>query len=225
MSLPIKETPKKIRNMGEPHVECLVLLDTSGSMSPDAAQLKEGLQLLADGINSDDTARGRVELGIITFDDEARVAEGFGPMSRFEMPQMETGGMTAMHAAVKLGLQKIEERKTEYKKAGTAYYRPWMFLLTDGGANDNDSGEFEELKDAQKGRHVLFFPVGIGESVDYSLLKSLNIENVCLKADRENLTGCFRWLSDSMSVVSDSHPGDKVTLPAPTDYGLIQITT
>ena len=128
--------------------------------------------------------------------------------------------MTAMHAAVELGLSELEARKDQYKANETAYYRPWMFMLTDGGANDADNGSFDRLLQSQRDKHCTFFPVGIGEHVDKNLLKSLKADGVILTASKENFKGAFVWLSNSLSRTSSSNPGQKVPLANPGDFQL-----
>ena len=207
-----------IENGGETHQPCVVLVDTSTSMGSVKDQLQGGLEALAEAL--DEQARGRVEFCVISFDDEARILVPFGPAYDFETPRIDCGGMTAMHAAVELGLGEIEARKKQYKANGTAYYRPWMFMLTDGGANDADNGSFALLLQSQRDRHCTFFPVGIGEQVDKDLLKSLKEDGKILTASKENFKGAFVWLSNSLIRTSSSNPGQSIILPAPADFQL-----
>ena len=207
-----------IENGGEIHLPCVVLIDTSGSMARVKKQLEDGLATMAEAL--DDQARGRVEFCVISFDDEARILVPFGPAYDFEVPRFDCDGMTAMHAAVDLGLGELEARKDQYKANNTAYYRPWMFMLTDGGANDSDNGAFGRLVQSQTDRHCTFFPVGIGDQVDKELLKSLRTDGHILTASKEDFSGAFLWLSNSLSRTSSSNPGQKVVLAKPGDYQL-----
>lgn len=222
--LNFKEYPRNgsgnspIENGGEMHLPCVVLVDTSSSMSRDRAQLHQGLVELGEAL--DEQARGRVEFCIIGFDDDARVLVPFGPAYDYEAPDIECKGMTAMHKAVECALNELEIRKSQYKENKTSYYRPWIYMLTDGGANDTDNGAFERLVQSQKDKRCIFFPVAIGEDADKELLKSLNEEGVVLKASRENFKNSFVYLSNSISLASVSESGTKVTLPNPNDYQL-----
>lgn len=205
-------------NRTEMHVPCVVLLDTSSSMAGVKNQLEKGLDTLVNSLDAQ--ARGCVEFCIISFDDEARIISPFAPVYDFETPAIDCDGMTAMHAAVKLGLSEIEARKGQYKQEHVPYYRPWIFMLTDGGANDSDNGEFNELLKSQKDCHCTFFPVAIGESADMNLLKTLRVDGLVLKASKENFEGAFVWLGNSMSRVSNSKGEKTVNLPNPGDYQL-----
>lgn len=42
------------------------------------------------------------------------------------------GGMNLLGGAVELALQKLEQRKAEYKRAGVPYYQPWLVIISAG---------------------------------------------------------------------------------------------
>lgn len=220
----IKEYPRNgeanspIENGGEMHLACVVLLDTSTSMHGTEKQLLNGLQDMYDAL--DPLAKGRVEICIIGFDDQARILKPFSPAYDDEIPRFNCEGMTAMHAAVDYGIGELDARKEQYRANHTSYYRSWMFMLTDGEPNDSDNGAFEKLVQYQEDGHCTFFPVAIGEHADTSLLKSLQVDGIVLKATKENFQNSFVWLSNSLSKVSDSDPGSKVPLSDPVEYQL-----
>ena len=226
MPISFKEYPRggasnsPIENGGEIHLPCVVLVDTSGSMGPAMSELHDGLVALGDALRDDPQALGRVEFCIIAFDDHARIVVPFGPAYDYIAPELNTGGMTAMHEAVDFALGELEARKNQYKANKTAYLRPWIFMLTDGGANDSDNGAFGRLIQSQKDKHCTFFPVGIGTEVDIDLLKSLKTDGVVFTASKENFKDAFVWLSSSLSCTSDSNPGAKVKLPDPREFQL-----
>lgn len=205
-------------NRTEMHLPCVVLLDTSSSMRSVKDQLERGLDTLVNSL--DDQAKGCVEFCIIAFDDKPRILSKFGPLYDYETLRIDCDGMTAMHAAVELGLSEIEARKGQYKQEHVPYYRPWIYLLTDGGANDPDNGEFEKLLKAQKDKHCTFFPVAIGDEADINLLKTLREDGLVFKASKENFVGAFEWLSNSMSSISNSKGEKTVTLPNPVEHQL-----
>jgi uncharacterized protein YegL len=198
---------------------CVILIDTSGSMSADQQKLVNGMEELKKYLSEDEMACSSVEVSIVTFDNEARVAEPFGPINDLCIPSINCNGMTAMHAAVDIGLKTIDKRRSEYKQYGLSSYRPWMYMLTDGGANDSDNGSFKELVRRQENQKLFFFPVAIGDTVDEKLLGSLHPDNEIFSIDRDRITKAFQWLSDSLSSVSGTKSGT-VTLSDPEDFGL-----
>ena len=211
---------KIIENPGERHLACVVLIDTSGSMENSMDQLHEGLYELGAAIKEDDYAVGITEFCIMTFNDKPSVVMPFGPAYDYEAPAISCGGSTAMHLAVDAALNEVEARKAQYKENKTSYYRPWIFMLTDGKTNDADNGVFERLIDAQNEGKCIFFPVGIGNGADYTLLKRLKNNGLVLKANRDNFKNSFEWLSSSISMVSRSSANQQVKLDDPLDYQL-----
>lgn len=212
-----------IVNAGEIHVPCVVLVDTSGSMSEAQQELNNGLKALVEALKEDPLAVGRVEFCIIGFGSEgrAKILVPFGPAYDYEAPCVVCDGPnTPMHGAVQLGLDELEARKQQYKVNGTGYMRPWMFLLTDGYPNDRDNGAFDRLRESQVEKHCTFFAVGVGDQVDRNLLKSLHKDGIVLTASKENFKNSFVWLSNSLSVASASIPGTKIELPDTRSYQL-----
>lgn len=209
-----------IENPGERHLPCVILLDTSGSMASSVGQLHEGLSELGTAIKDDDYAVGITEFCIMTFNDETRIAMPFGPAYDYKAPEIYCNGSTAMHSAIDAALNEIEARKRQYKEQRTTYYRPWIFLLSDGMPNDPDNGAFERLKEAQDLGKCLFFPVGIGNHADYELLKSLSKNKIVLKAERDNFKNAFEWLSSSISMVARSNANQVVRLEDPRNFQL-----
>lgn len=198
---------------------CVILVDTSSSMCEDQNSLISGLKELKDSIVNDEKANSTVEVCIISFNDHAKVEEVFGPPEVMNIPSVQCSGMTAMHEAVALGIDVIDKRRREYRELGISSYRPWMYMLTDGGANDSDNGSFNKLVERQKAGKLNFFPVAIGKKVDEKTLFSLRPDHMIFSIDRENITGAFEWLSDSLSSVSSIHAGS-TTLAAPQEYDI-----
>ena len=180
---------------------CVILIDTSGSMSADQQKLVNGMEELKKYLSDDEMACSSVEVSIVTFDNEARVAEPFGPINDLCIPSINCNGMTAMHAAVDIGLKTIDKRRSEYKQYGLSSYRPWMYMRR------------------QENQKLFFFPVAIGDTVDEKLLGSLHPDNEIFSIDRDRITKAFQWLSDSLSSVSGTKSGT-VTLSDPEDFGL-----
>ena len=213
----------QVENVGETHLPCVVLVDTSSSMSSVASELNQGLVLLGEALREDPQALGRVEFCIISFDDNARILVPFGPAYDYEAPTVDCNGMTAMHQAVGMALEQLEIRKQQYKDNHTSYNRPWVFLLTDGEPNDADRGEFRALLDAQRDKHCSFFPIGIGNRVNMDVLKSLiynKQKGFVLSATKENFKNCFVWLSNSLTVTSNHNPGERASIPNPHQFGI-----
>jgi len=203
----------------DPRQACVLLLDTSGSMQGERiAELNAGLQTFKDELLQDQLAVHRVDLAIISFDSTVNVVKDFGgTVESFEPPTLTAQNQTFMGKAILEALNKIEERRAQYRVYGLPHYRPWLFIITDGLPEGEPNEVVEEAKSklhaAVNGKKVAVFAVGVGD-VNLSRLKDIaGTEPLRLKGTK--FRELFQWLSASMSKVSQSKPGDVVNLPPP----------
>ena len=119
----------------DPRCACVLVLDTSGSMSGEPiSQLNQGLVEFSKALQSDSVAQSRVEIAIVTFG-PAQVKQDFMPAHSFNPPTLNSGGDTPLGDALNLAMDILHTRKQLYKENGVPYYRPWVFLITDGAPN------------------------------------------------------------------------------------------
>src|SRR5882724_2078577 len=111
----------------------ILLLDNSGSMSGQPIQqLNDGLQVFRDELFADSLAAKRVDVAIVTFG-PVRVETDFTSIQNFFAPTLSAAADTPMGAAIEKAIEMVTERKATYRANGISYYRPWIFLITDGG--------------------------------------------------------------------------------------------
>jgi len=197
-------------------VPIALCLDASGSMSGEPMrELNEGVRLFFDAIHADPIAKASAEVAIIVFSDEADVVldfQGLGGVSH--PPEIHcTGGTTNLGAGVNLALDRLEERKQQYKAAGVDYFQPWLVLMTDGQPTTS-----EHLQAAPRARELesqgklVVFPIGIGPYADMTVLAMFSKKRPPLRLKGLNFPEFFEWLSKSVVRVSQSRPGERITL-------------
>ena len=199
----------------EPRVPCLLLLDTSASMQgARIAGLNDGLITYRDELLQDALASKRVEVAIVTFGGTVRQATEFVMAGDFEPPPLVPGGGTPMGEAISLGLDLIERRKATYRENGIAYYRPWLFMITDGEPTDDWRAVVPRVHSGESTKAICFFAVAV-EGAKMSVL-----ETICARKplwlQGLKFRELFSWLSNSQQAVSRSSPGEEVPLEDPT---------
>lgn len=208
----------KYAQNAEPRCACVLLLDTSWSMNglPIEA-LNQGLQSFQQDLQEDSLARKRVEVAIVTFGNGGvRQIQDFVTAEAFTATALTPDGSTPMGEAIDLALDMIRSMKTTFKNNGIAFYRPWIFMITDGEPDAGWQPAVQRLHNEAANKGVAFFAVGV-ENANMQILSQIatpTIPAVMLKG--LNFKEMFLWLSNSMRRTSSTKVGDNVPL-APVD--------
>ncbi len=202
---------------------CVYLLDVSGSMTREDKgvraidQLSDGLKIFRESISSDSVASKRVEVAVVTFGGEVTILQDFVPVEFFNPPPLTATGMTPMGQAIDCAMDLLNARKEMYKANGISYYRPWVFLISDGEPTDsgweNAVARIHALEDNKK---LIFFVIGVEPASMSTLNRVAHPQRsaVMLKDQSHSFAELFKWLSSSMSAVSRSaESGGQIELP------------
>jgi len=230
----------------EPRCPCVLLVDTSGSMGTVVADsgrdlgynidqdgrtyravsggvsrmdmLNAGLKTYRDELLGDSLAAQRVEVSIIAFGGSVRRVTPFVSAQHFEPPQLSSDGETPMGAAILEAIDAVNERKRQYKQNGLHYYRPWIFMITDGEPTDAWQAAAAKVKEGEATKTFAFFAVAV-EGANSDILRQISVREP-LKLKGMSFRELFVWLSQSQRSVSQSKPGqeDQVKLAAPTGW-------
>ena len=196
----------------DPRVACVLLLDTSGSMSGAAIDaLNQGLKAFELDIQEDALAKRRVEIAIVTFGGSVQKIQDFISAGSFVAPTLVAEGKTPMGEAIALGIKLVKDRKAEYKTSGVLYYQPWIFLITDGEPTDEWQSAAQMVQAEVSAKALTFFAVGV-EGANMQILSDITPRT--LKLPGLKFKELFIWLSQSQKRVSGSKVGEQTALPA-----------
>ena len=200
------ETPgMNISNPQEPHLACVLLLDTSSSMSgPPIDSLNNAINTFKKQTCMDDLAKKRVDIAIIEFNDAAHLVQDFVPLDQLQPVSLSAVGCTAMGEGINLAIDKVKERNRFYASMGTPCFKPWIFMITDGMPTDDISGARQRILDEEsKGTYgkLKFWAVGVP---GYSKETIQSLTKRCIELQDADFKGIFNWLSESCSIISVS---------------------
>lgn len=215
--------------IGQPQVATVLVLDTSYSMEDfKIDQLNEGLAHFKEDVMQDELARKRVDFAIVTFGEFVTRQQDFCRIEDYNPSKLVANGSTPMGDAIQEAINMVENRKNEYKIQGIDYYRPWIFLITDGEPTDmypNDSGKWDqvisEVHNGEREGKFSFFAVGV-EPADMNVLAQIAPPSrPPLQLNKSKFKEMFEWLSRSQKAVSGSGVGEQTALP-PVAWSAVQ---
>jgi uncharacterized protein YegL len=146
--------------------------------------------------------------------------QAFVTVDRFQPPVLNADGGTPLGEAVQRALALLRERKEIYKQNGLDYFRPWIFVITDGKPTDRAwEAAADQVKAEEARKGVIFYGVGV-ENADLKVLARFSDTRPPLKLKGLLFGDLFNWLSKSLSAVAHSRPGEQAPLP-PVGWGEI----
>lgn len=200
----------------EPRCACLLLLDTSGSMGGSPIhELNAGLLAFKEELAQDSLAMKRVEIAIVSFG-PVKVETDFQTVDAWQPPILTASGDTPMGAAIVKGLEMLRQRKDDYRANAIEVFRPWVFLITDGGPTDQWQHAAALVRQGEESKGFAFFGVGV-ESANMDVLAKICVRTP-VKLAGLKFRDMFAWLSSSLSSVSASQPGSTVRIAPPSGW-------
>ena len=223
----LKLHDSELANNPNTRIPICIALDVSGSMDGKKIdELNRGVNIFLKTIFEDEITRYSADIAILTFGGTVEKVLDFGAVEDIKLPKFLARGGTPMGEAVLEALDMLEDRKKQYQKNAVTYWQPWLVLMTDGAATDGEHAlpnkvamAAEKTCDLVKNKKLTLFSIIIEPGT------SDELEKFCGKLaplDGVKFEEFFVWLSQSVSVVSESSPGTRLKLPDPTSWTTIE---
>lgn len=190
----------------------ILVLDVSGSMTQRTpygrktkiAELNEKVKMLIEYVQADPKASKITDLAIVTFGGEVQVQSGFNEVSKVEFKPLRAYSSTPMGSAINVALDMVKARKRYYLDNGMEFYRPRIFLMSDGAATDAYTAAAKRCSEMVLNKEVKMYPIWIGEGEYDYILKEFSPELApkTIKSDQMYFE-MFRSLSGSTSNPDD----------------------
>ena len=223
----LKLHDSELANNPNTRIPICIALDVSGSMDGKKIdELNRGVNIFLKTIFEDEITRYSADIAILAFGGTVEKVLDFGAVEDIKLPKFLARGGTPMGEAVLEALDMLEDRKKQYQKNAVTYWQPWLVLMTDGAATDGEHAipnkvamAAEKTCDLVKNKKLTLFSIIIEPGT------SDELEKFCGKLaplDGVKFEEFFVWLSQSVSVVSESSPGTRLKLPDPTSWTTIE---
>lgn len=204
---------------------CVLVVDTSASMAGEAIQqLNNGLQEFHKEVLNDFVASQRLEIGIVTFGNTVQTSLEPTLAQNVQMPTLSAHGGTKLVDGVRSALSMVENRKGWYKETGQNYYRPMVVLITDGepDADQDVRGLSSEVANAIAAKKFLFYSLGV-KGYNHQKLAQISSTPPPLPLEGYKFGEFFKWLSNSIGIITKSKEGDMLALPPVSGWTQIQM--
>lgn len=211
--------PKAIN---EKHGLAVLACDRSGSVSSDINEINQGLHDFGDVMKANHKSASVIDVELLSFGSDVTCEVGFRPAEEYVAPTLRASGCTAFNQAIIAAMKDIRKRKDYYKSMGISYWRPFLFVFSDGLPTDSEcEAEAKQmLQEAYDHKGVTLYVMAVGNDADVEHLRSYlpGGKGKVLKCSPTDVSEALIWYSSSMVNLSVSDPSlehmQSVPLPA-----------
>ena len=168
-------------------------------------KIHEGLKNFYDAVIDDDMACDSCESAIVTFNDRAKLYEGFSSVDEKSVPNFSSliGGNTNVTPAIRMALDLLAKQKEFYKNNKISYFQPWLVLFTDGLPTDDVSAIKRELMQMQDDDKLSVYTMALSDDPDLlNALRGFSKKQPIRCTDPKEIQRFFDFLAKSVSVVA-----------------------
>jgi uncharacterized protein YegL len=210
----------------EQRVPCGLVLDTSSSMAgSNIKEVQTKLNEILAVINENELLSRRVEIAIVTIGWDVTLLQDFTPGHLLKPVSLTAEGVTPLAEGILMMLAATLQRRKLYGRADLDFIRPFVIALTDGYSTSPEaviSQATQFIREVEAKKQIACFAFST---------KNANVEQLArmfvrepLKIKDARMKEFFAWLLRSLTVASQSLPGERLALPNPLSEGWAELS-
>lgn len=170
--------PKR-KNGPKAHLPVAILIDKSGSAEDIRTLLNKCTEKLIRTMQQEVAFHGIVELYVAFYSSNYVVACDFEPLEKITPEQISISkceGYTETGRALLEVLQRLDEKKIQWKRNAERYFQPLLFLLTDGYPDAGKGAPLEVKKRIDRDYHMAAQQIKLRESAEKIVFIAAGVE-------------------------------------------------
>lgn len=173
---------QELREMGRAHAAVLLLIDTSASMAGEKiCAVEHAINGFIDEFKGTHEAEC-TDICIVSFSDETKILQPFTCASNLAEIALEASGLTSLWEALSISIDLLNNQRRLYKQLAITYYKPRIFLITDGTPTDIGDVAIPKLKSDIANRRYGLCVLGL-PGYDENLFTFLEVPHGLVQCD------------------------------------------
>ncbi len=173
---------QELRNMGSTHAAVLFLIDASASMAGEKiCAVEHAINKFIDDLKGTYEAEC-TDICIVSFSDQAKIVQPFTCANSIAEIALEASGLTELWEALSLSIGLLNNQRRLYQQLAITYYKPRIFLITDGTPTDIGDVVIPKLKSDITNRRYGLCVLGL-PGYDEKLFTFLEVPHVLAQSD------------------------------------------
>lgn len=190
----------------------VLVLDTSGSMQLRGriTRLNNAVRDFIEALKHDKGTANIIDIGVVAFGSIIQV-HPVQSLVDFTPRELEAEGRTELGLAILTALDLVAEWRSHCEQQGTQYFRPLMFLITDGDPTDEWRPAAERVRSEEERRQLTFVGVGV-EEANMDVLRHFSETTQPVHIEGTDFMQFFQWASTAVHVLT--YPvGESASIP------------
>lgn len=212
---PIQNTRSKRNKL----VVSLVVDNSSGLKDEREAKLRKALEYFNQRLTSSDISRD-LDLAVFGFDGfSPRQIKGFD--EQLEINRFDNGGIQVLGKTIDLAMVELAERQKLYASHNIETHKPWLIVLSDGGAYGDLKETAGKLKKVLKERKVTYFPFSLNAGQLEESLDPITRLKMFLKVKDDMFMELFDFIFNTLETRINTPKDDLMRLDKKAISGFI----